>query len=535
MSISRRMLLGQAGMAGAFSLLTGCGPSSPKDTPASDGNPQTGGTLIIGQAGEPLALSSAGSIDGGASAVSVKIFDGLFTMDFKGNLVPKLALSADLSPDGLVTRIKLRPDVKWHDGEAFTSADVAYSIGEVWRVYHPRSQTALSNLLRIETPSPLEVVLHFSQPVPYIFATLADGSSQVVPRHLYEGKDVLTNPHNVNPVGTGPFQFESWTRGQHLVLKRNPNYWDGPRPYLDKLIFRFIAAGAATVAALESGAIHYSGGGVPLSDIERLRQNPDLWVETEALGSSANFSGFGFNLNNPVLQDRRVRHAFAHAINRDFLVKNIWLGSGEVADSPIPPYSEWHAANLPQYGYDLKKAEALLDAAGLRRNADGIRLTLRNELMPPSGLYPRVSQYIRQDLAKIGIDLKLRSEALSGYLNRKFTTRDWDTDTYGTGSDFDPAIGIQRFYWSKSIKVGVPFTNPTHYASPEVDRLLEAAQVEIDYEKRKALYAQAQTVIQTDLPLIPIVFPHSHRLGVKRLSHNLTTRTDNLAHARFLS
>ncbi|MEM9965687.1 MAG: ABC transporter substrate-binding protein, partial [Asticcacaulis sp.] len=510
MRVSRRILLGQVGVAGLFGL-TGCGPSGEKQTRGAAGGGVNGGTLIVGQTGEPLALSSAGSIDGAASTVSVKIFDGLFTTDFKGKLVPKLALSAELSPDGLVTHIKLRPDVKWHDGVAFTSADVAYSLGEIWRVYHPRSQTALANLQRIETPTPLDVVLHFSQPVPYIFATLADGSSQVVPRHLYEGKDVLTNPHNVNPVGTGPFQFESWTRGQHLVLKRNPNYWDGPRPYLDKVIFRFIAAGAATVAALESGAIHYSSGGVPLSDIDRLRQNPDLWVETEGEGYSANFSGFGFNLNNPTLQDRRVRHAFAHAINKDFLFRNIWLNSGEIADSPIPPSSEWHAPNLPQYDYDLKKAEALLEAAGLRRNENGVRLTLRNELMPPSALYPRVAQYIRQDLARIGIDLKLRSEALSGYLNRKFTTRDWDTDTYGTGSDFDPAIGIQRFYWSKSIKPGIPFTNPTHYASPEVDRLLEAAQVEINYEKRKDLYRQVQTVIQTDLPLIPIIFPHSHR------------------------
>ncbi len=105
--------------------------------------------------------------------------------------------------------------------------------------------------------------------------------------------------------------------------------------------------------------------------------------------------------------------------------------------------------------------------------------------------------------------------------------------TYSTGSDFDPAIGIQRFYWSKSIKPGVPFTNPTHYSSPEVDRLLEAAQIEMDHDKRKALYARFQQIVQTDLPLIPILFPYTYNASTRRLDYTISTRIDNLASARF--
>lgn len=526
MLISRRSLFAQAGAAGLLSGLAACQPAK-QQTAGSDSS-----TLIIGQDPEPLALSSAGSIDGGASVVSVKIFDRLFNTDLNGQLVPQLGLSVDINPDGHEATVKIRPNVTWHDGKPLTASDVAWSIENVWKVYHPRGQSALHNLQSVDVPSPLVAVLKFSKPTPYIYGVLADGASQVYPRHLYEGKDVLTNPYNTKPVGSGPYQFESWERGQQLVLKRNPNYWDAPKPYIERLIFRFIPDGAPVVAALESGAVHYVNNGVPLSDIARLKQDPKLNVVELGSNFSANFTGFAFNLNKPVFRDPRVRQAFAHAIDKEFILKNIWLNGGQVADSPIPPASEWHADGLPTYPFDLAKAEALLDAAGYKRGTDGVRLTLYNDIMPPSPLQPRAAQYIRQNLEKIGIKLQLRSEALGSYLKRVFTDRDWDTVTYSTGSDFDPAIGIQRFYWSKSIKPGIPFTNPTHYSSKEVDRLLETAQVELDRAKRKALYAQFQQIVQTDLPLIPILFPYQYRVGTKRLDYQVTTRIDNLAGAR---
>ncbi len=526
MPISRRSLFEQAGAAGLLGLLAGCRPG-PHQVSAD------GKTLIIGQDPEPLALCSAGSIDGGASVVSVKIFDRLFNTGLDGSLQPQLALSAQISPDGHEATVNLRPNVTWHDGKPLTAADVAWSIENVWKIYHPRGQSALHNLVGVDVPSPLVAVLRFSKPTPYINSVLADGAAQVYPRHLYEGTNPLTNPYNLHPVGSGPYQFESWERGQQLVLKRNPNYWDAPRPYLERLIFRFIPDGSPTVAALESGAIQYTSGGLPLSDIARLKQDPKVTVTTLGANHSANFAGLAFNLNKPVLRDPRVRQAFAHAIDKEFILKNIWLDGGHVADSPIPPGTEWHADGLPTYPFDLAKAEALLDAAGLKRGADGTRITLYNDVMPPSPLQPRAAQYIRQSLDKIGVRLQLRSEALGSYLKRIFTDRDWDTVTYSTGSDFDPAIGIQRFYWSKSIKPGVPFTNPTHYSSPEVDRLLEAAQIEMDHDKRKALYARFQQIVQTDLPLIPILFPYTYNASTRRLDYTISTRIDNLASARF--
>ncbi len=500
---------------------------APSDTAGSGG---IANTLIIGQANEPLSLSSAGSIDGGSSVVAPQIFDRLFAADLKGQSIPRLALSAGLSADGRTANITLRPGVKWHDGKPVTSTDVAYSLQHIWKALLPRGQVAFANLTSVDTPSPLELVLHFSSPMPYLLAALADGSSQVVPAHLYAGKDILTNPNNLAPVGSGPFIFETWKRGEYISLRKNPDYWGAPRPSIDRLIFRFVAAGSASSVAVESGSIHYTIG-VPLSEIPRFKKDDRYFVRTRGPGYSANFFGFAFNLNKPVLRDRRVRQAFAYAIDKAFLAKNIWLDSATVADSPIPPGTEWHAPGLPQYGLDLAKANALLDEAGLLPGADGIRLTLYNDIMPPSALHPRAAQFIKQSLARIGVRLNLRSEDLPTYLKRAFTTRDWDTLTFSTGSDFDPALGIQRFYTSSSIQRGVPFTNATHYATPEVDRLFNDAQGEMNVEKRRDLYRRIQLILQTDLPSIPILFPYTNGIGVRRLDYPLDTRGDDFADA----
>jgi peptide/nickel transport system substrate-binding protein len=519
--ISRRGLLAAAGGSAALAL-PGCRRLGRQD----------GSTLVIALDPEPLALASAGSIDAGASVISPKLFDRLFITDLHGEQVPMLAESASVEDGGKRVTIRLRPNLLWHDGQPITGEDVAYSIHEVWK-FNARAKLAFTELAGVDTPDPRTVVLRYKQPTPFVFSALADGGTQVVPRHIYAGKgDIRSNPANLKPVGSGPWVFENWEKGNYLSLRRNPRYWNPQQPRLDRLVFRLIAGGAPTVAALESGDVDYAP--IPLTDAARLKDNPKLWVRPIGAEVSTSFAGFAFNLNKPVFRDPRVRHAFAHAIDRDFILKNIYLGYGVLADSPIAPNSPWHAGGLPVYEYDPARAEQLLDAAGFPRGKDGVRLRLFNDIMPPSTLNPRTAQFIRQSLSRIGIELQLRQEGLPAYLKRIFTTRDWDTETYGTGSEIDPAIGIQRFYSSGSINIGVPYSNPTHYSTPETDRLFDQAAAETDRARRKALYDRIQHLIQTDLPLIPILFPSTVEAGSKRFDIPLTTRIRNLADARLV-
>jgi peptide/nickel transport system substrate-binding protein len=489
-------------------------------------------TLIVGLDTEPLALTIA-STDPGAGVVSVKIFDRLLCLDGDGVPQPQLAHGWSVDPDGLGIVLRLRPGVRWHDGTPFSSEDVAYSVMEVWKRYLPLHSPSYSKVTHVDTPDPLTAVVRLSEPVPYFLSSLGSGQSQVLPKHLYTGGDVIRNPHNTAPVGTGPFRFVRWERGSYIELERNVQYWDQPKPFLGRVIFRLLPDGSATAAALESGSIQLIAGSyLPLTELERLKRNPALVIRTLGPAFVPTMLGFGFNMRRPPLTDVRVRRAFAHAIDREFILRNIWEGYGTLSDSPIPPqFPQFFSADVPKYPYDPGRAEALLDEAGLKRGSDGVRFSITNDPKLPGSLVLRSAQYIRSSLSRVGIHVELRSEDIGQYLDRVFTRHDFDTITYATGTDLDPALGIQRFYWSRAIQPGVPFSNATYYSRLEVDRLLERAQVELDVAKRRALYVEVQRLVQSDLPCIPLIFPSPIVACSRRVANATTVPADNFATA----
>jgi len=488
--------------------------------------PVRGGTLVVGANPEPTTLTSAITSAGPTQLVSPKIFDGLLTYDLALKPQPQLAVAWNVSADGLTITFKLRAGVLWHDGKPFTSADVAFSLLKVWKQYHSRGRGTFANVTAVESPDALTSVWRLSQPAPYILSALAASESQVLPAHLYRDGPVLTNPANNAPVGTGPFRFVSWSRGSHIVLERNPRYWAPQLPYLDSVIFRFLPDPSATATALETGTIQLATNVAP-ADVERLRRNPLLSVDTRSTGFSAIVSSFEFNLDRPALRDARVRQAIAHAIDREFLLKNIWRGDGRAATSPIPDVlPAFHATGLPVYGYDLKQAEALLDQAGLKRNGQGVRLVLSCDPYPTAALL-QAAQYLRSNLRRIGIQLNVRNQDAGEFVNRVYTRRDFDTVLYGAAAGPDPAIGSQRFYWSKNYQPGIAFSNGARYNNAEVDRLLEAAQVELDPAKRRALYRQFQQIVQKDAVTLPLIAASQPVLTNRRVK-NVVVSADAL-------
>jgi peptide/nickel transport system substrate-binding protein len=461
------------------------------------------GTLIVAQANEPVSLTNAMSTEGNIYPISSKIFDGLLTFDAQRRPQPRLATAWDVSRDGLTVTLDLRAGVKWHDGQPFSSADVAFSVLELWRKYNGRGRSTFANVERVDTPTPQRVVLRLTKPAPYLLTALSSIESQVLPRHLYEGSNPLINPRNAAPVGTGPFRFVRRQRGSLVQLERNPDYWDPNKPKIEQLVFRFVPDLNAASAALETGEAHLA---VPsLANVERLRANPLLAITTFDEPFSAGITAFEFNLDRPVLRDVRVRHAFAHAIDKNFLLKNVFHGLGHVAESAIPPtMTDFYTGDVPTYAFDVKKAEALLDAAGLKPNAQGVRLTLACD-PNPIGALVQVAQVVRASLSKIGVRLEVRNQDFAEYVNRLYTRRDWDTAIVGGSMGPDPAIGTQRWYWSKNFRPGVAFSNGAHYESAEADAALEAGQTELDPARRREQYHRFQRVVQTDLPRIPLI------------------------------
>lgn len=469
--------------------------------------PVRGGTLTMVVTPAPSVLTTAITTAGSEALVSPKIFDGLLTYDFDMTPRPQLAESWDVSSDGLRITFNLRNGVKWHDGKDFTAKDVAFSVMSVWKQYHARGRATFAHVTAVETPDDHTAVLVLDQPSPALMKALASMESQILPEHLYAGTDIMTNPHNVSPVGTGPFRFVSFARGDSLVLERNPDYWDEGKPYLDGIVFRFIPDAGTRVAALESGEAQIlTMSQLPLTDVDRLRETGNFDVETRGFEFINTMHFMEFNLDDPILQDIRVRKAIAHAIDRDWITKNIWFGYGETATGPVHSAltSYYTSEGVARYPFDTEVAEKLLDEAGYPRNANGVRFQLALDPMPYGDEPVRSAEFIRQSLRKVGIDVSIRSQDFATFVKRVYTDRDFQLTSTSANGSSDPSIGVQRFYWSKNFQPGVAFSNASHYANAEVDKALEAAATQIDEAKRKEALADFQRLVMDELPTLPL-------------------------------
>lgn len=475
--------------------------------------PVRGGVLNVAVSPEPTQLTSANLTTMNVGMVSSKILEGLVSYDLDLKPVPALAESWTLTPDGLTLTFKLRPEVKWHDGKPFTSADVQWTLLEVWKKLHSFGRAAFANVEKVETPDPLTVVIHLSSPAPYILNYINTYGAQILPRHLYEGTDVLTNPANNAPVGTGPFVFKEWVRGSHIRLERNAAYWGrGPageaQPYLDGLLIRFIPDAAARTVALEAGEIDVALGSiVPLTNLNRFTDKRRFVINLDDGRYLSTIFLLQFNVRRPEFQDKRVRQAFAYAIDKNALLKVVFLGYGKVATGPVPSsVVNYYSDEVRQYPVDLKRAEALLDEAGFKRGADGKRLKIRLDYDGFGGpIGARSAEFLKQQLGRIGVELELRSGDTATYLRRIFTEQDYDLMVSSLHRLPDPTLGVQRLYWTRNIIQGAPWTNGSGYSNPVLDKVMEAAAAEPDETKRKALIKEWQQIVQEDVPLIELI------------------------------
>ena len=490
--------------------------------------PRRGGTLNVLINPEPPVLVSIFQTTGPALAVSSKVIEGLLAYDFDMRPKPQLATAWQTSPDGLKYTFTLRDNVKWHDGKPFTSADVAFSI-DLLKQVHPRGRSTFANVVRISTPDVRTAVIELSKPAPYLLKALSAGESPIVPKHLYANGDPLTNPHNNAPVGTGPYRFSAWQRGSNIVYERNPDYWEPGKPYIDRLVYKVIPDGAARSAAFETGALDLGGENpVPLNDLERLSQLPQLSVETRGYRFLEPLSEIDFNLQHPVLKDGRVREAIAHAIDARVIQRTIAYGYADVSPTPITPASPYHDAALKPYAFDVAQAEKLLDAAGYPRKAGGVRFTLTHDYLPYGDLYRRQADYVKSALARVGIAVTIRTQDLPAYLKRIYTDRDFDFSVNGMSNLFDPVVGVARLYTTDNFRPGVPFTNGSHYSNPEIDRLFAQAAQETDETKRRQSFSQIQRILERDLPDLNLVSPQYVTVYARSV-HDATTSPDGTA------
>lgn len=474
---------------------------------AADSAPVSGGTLRIAVE-EPSILTSAFITTMNIGMVSSKILEGLVSYDLNLKPVPALARSWTVSPDGLTITFKLQQGVTWHDGKPFTSSDVQYSLLEVWKKLHPFGRAVFANVTDVTTPDAHTVVVHLSAPAAYVFSYINTYGAQILPRHVYEGTDVLTNPANIAPIGTGPFVFKEWARGNYIRLERNANYWQEGRPYLDGVVFRFIPDPAARTAALEAGELDVALGSlIPISNLRRFTDTKRFTIDTTDGRFLSSIFLVQANVRRPHLADKRVRQALLSAIDRNALLRLVWQGYGKVAVGPVPSsVTQYHSDQVKHWDYDPKAAEALLDAAGFPRGKDGTRLKLTLDSGSGDSLESnRAGEFMKQSFARIGVQLELRTSDAASYLRRIYTDQDYDLMTSSLHMLPDPTLGVQRLYWTKNIIKGAPWTNGAGYSNPELDKVMVAAAAEADQAKRRELIVQWQEIAQEDLPILDLI------------------------------
>lgn len=488
--------------------------------------PKRGGTMTIMFMTEPPSLVSL--VNTSSLTCSAKVTEGLLWYDHAMQPHPQLATAWTISSDGLTYAFTLRQGVQWHDGHAFTSADVAASLA-ILKKSHPRGRSTFAHLAEVQTPDDHTVILKLDAPIPYLIKGWAAAESPIIPKHIYDGTDPFTNGNNSAPIGTGPFRFKEYVRGDHVVYERNPDYWDSPRPYLDQLVVKFIPDAAARSAALESGQVDL-GYRTPVaySDLDRLRTAGRLVFETKGYEYNNNVNGLEFNLDAPNLARLPVRQAIAHALNAAAICKTVYYGTFEPCAAPIAPYlAEYHDPEPSPYPFDIAAANKLLDDAGYPRGAGGTRFRMRFDVSPSVEEGRRLGDYVRASLSRVGIDLEVRLTDYGSYLRRIYTDREFDMCCTGFSNIYDPSVGVQRVYWSKNIVKGVPFSNTSYYRNAKVDALLEAAAIELDPAKRRAEFLEFQHIVMQDLPDINIGVPRWVTIYNKR-AHGHSVTADGL-------
>ena len=468
--------------------------------PAGAQTPARGGTAVVVVQADPGHLNPAISTGSHVHAVADSIYNALVELDRDLKPQPDLALRWAVSERGTVYTFQLAPNVKWHDGTPFTSADVKFTFDEVLLKHHARTKAGIGSIIAaIDTPSPTSVVFRLRKPYGALLQLLNVTEAPILPRHLYQSGDPLINPVNLKPVGTGPFKFESYRTDQQTVLVRNLDYFKPGLPYLDRLIFRVIPDSNAQTLALLTGEADYLGL-VNATDIERLRARGELSFAQTAFGTGGGncITTLSFNLERKLLADPRVRQAIAHAIDREQILRDVQFGLGKVASAPISSGLPWaHAPGaLARYAHSAQRAGELLDAAGLAPGADGVRMSLDLLHFPT---FNRVGEVIRQNLAKVGIRVVQKPLDRAAFIEAVFTQRAFDANIISYCNGADPDSGVRRMYTSNNIG-SVPFSNAAGYRNPEVDRLFALAAETDNYDERSRQYAEIQRIVAADLP-----------------------------------
>ena len=429
-------------------------------------------------------------------------------------VVPDLAESWSANSALTEYTFRLRKGVKWHDGQPCTAEDVKFTLDAL---LNPKVEAGLAGVVssvaqtQVVDPFTVKFVLKY----PYASLPVMLGYNiAIVPKHLLEGQD-LNQPVQFlqHPIGTGPFKFKTFARDGYLEVEANKDYYGGA-PLLDGIVFKVVPDSNARLAQLRAGEIDFTVIDPP--QVAGLQGASEIEVRR---APQVNYYFFAINHGSARFGDVRVRQALSYAIDKDAIVRNILKGDGRVATGPISPLlGGYYNSRVPQYPYDLERAQALLSEAGWRKGADGTLVNGKGERFTvlfngPKG-YPVMEQvmtYAQQQYQRLGMAVTLDIVDWPVHL-QKYHDRQYDLlmEWWITPPDPD----LYDHYYS-----GSP-DNWWGYKNPQLDTLLVRARSEPDPQARVALYQQVQEMIAKDVPVVYLYYPPELQ-AVNKRTHGL--------------
>lgn len=461
-----------------------------------------GGELRVLVPGEPKGFDPNSTGDELSLLLAPNLYNPLVALDADGRLLPDLARSWEVSESGRTYTFHLREGVVWHDGRPFGSDDVRFTFE--WLKTHPGlSQEAVRRIARVDTPDDLTAVVRLAEPWAPFLPTLAWNGGYILPRHAPPGP-------GARPVGTGPFRFGGWEKGRRVILEASPRF-HRPGPFVDRVVYLPTLSSERAADAIARGEADTTITRVPYDRLPRLQRTPGVRVVT-SLTSSRFYCAF--NLTRPPLGDRRVREAINRALDRNEIVRRSLFGYGAPALGFYTPSVAWAyngEAHVPPF--DPALAADLVRAAGPAPPVPEIEL-----LITGFAPMPGMAELIREDLARVGLPVRVAQVTMAEWLDRVVHRLDYDMTIIAGMQGPDPENLRLRFGSGGS---GGPGGIPG-YASPEIDAALAAGAASVDLPERARAYFRVQDVLARDLPIAPIaegVHVTVFRSNVRGLAH----------------
>jgi peptide/nickel transport system substrate-binding protein len=473
--------------------------------------------MRVGWAGSPDTLNPGAAVLAESYTIFGLVFDTLYQLQLDGSFKLSLAESVTVSDDGLVYTYKIRDGVTFHDGQPLSAEDVVFTYDLYQNTEgYPWMGDYTYYFENIEATANNEVVITLSEAIPNIDAQLV--FLYVLPKHIWENEDAVEF-ENFAMIGSGPFKMVEYKPNEFVHLARNADHF-GEVPKVDEVIFQTFESQDALVQAIKTGQVDMITE-FPNTAVATLQEDPNIEVVTGA-PFAPEVTDVIFNqvlpencppddglcTGHPALLDRNVRLALAHATDKDKIIDVVLLGFGTPGTTLLPDgLGLWYNSSLQDYGYDVARANQILEDAGyLDTDGDGVRelpdgsrpLTFRINWPSDSIDSPRIAELLSEMWGQVGVDLEAQAldpDTLTAVCCPAF---DFDVMLWGWGSDPDPNL-LLSVMTTDEIPTG---SSETGYSNPKFDELYYEQASELDLNTRKDLVWQMQQIVFDDVVYI---------------------------------